>query len=246
MRITSLSAGIFILLLSCTQAPHKVALTNDNGTNDPGGDDVLKDGSTDTEGSKDLQLRPEAGSKMRFLDGRALTAVYSRVFAKDEWGFAHCARDKPKDYDGCDLLFSRDERPAMGTFDLYSQRMGRGLQNVNKTENLTLNYMRNLRSALSRECERLVTREEKALSADPAAKTILVKADGPTKASLAAYFSLLMDDDGKGVDFAVPFDDYVKAFKTALNGENDPAKAKANAYLNLCLSLSMEPQVFLY
>ncbi|MBC7533154.1 MAG: hypothetical protein H7318_16405 [Oligoflexus sp.] len=44
------------------------------------------------------------------------------------------------------------QSPAMGFFDLYSQRMGRVVQNSAQPQNLTLNYMCNLRAVGGGEC----------------------------------------------------------------------------------------------
>lgn len=129
----------------------------------------------------------------------------------------------------------------MGLFDLYSERMRRGVQNVSQAESLTLNYMRNLRAALGRECSRLVVKEEAA----PLPTNLLVKDSAPTAAHLEAFVRKILDVQDKEVDLDMPFADYVKAFQTA-QSMGDPAKAKRNAYINLCIALSMDPQIFMY
>ena len=231
------------LSLSCTsKPPHRPRLDADGGDASKGDNPTTED----TEQTKDLELLPTDGSKMRLMDGRALTTVYGRVFKKDEWGYAHCAQLKTQDYDGCNIIFNKDEKPGMGVFDLYSQRMGRGTQNVLRAEDLTLNYMRNLRAALGRECERLISNEEKALAENPTASTLFVKAKGPTAADLEAYFKKLMDTEGNSIDFEVPYASYVETFQKVQMSVTDKSKATHIAYVSLCLAISMEPQVFIY
>lgn len=199
--------------------------------------------SGDTESAGPLQLIPDAGSKMRFMNGEALTAVFGRVFKPTADGYAHCQKTKTKDFEGCNVMFTTDERASVGLFDLYSQRMNRGVQNVARPENLTLNYMRNIRAALGRECERLTTNEEKAAGD---AETILVKANGPTAASIQTFFEKLMGAEGAKIDFAVPYASFAEAYKTAIEMDTDKAKASHNAYVNLCIALAIDPQVFIY
>ncbi len=195
--------------------------------------------------SVSLELKPGDGTKMRFLNGRALTQVYGRVFKPDENGYAHCAKAPAVDYNGCNFIFAAEERPSVGFFDLYSQRMARGVQNVAQTENMTLNYLRNLRAALGRECGRLVEREEK-FSADGDSTNFIVKKEGPTTASLETFFRRLLDINGADIKLNMPFADYVLAYKTAVAMDPDKAKAQHNASINLCLTLAMDPQIFLY
>jgi len=193
-----------------------------------------------------LELKPNAGSQMRFLNGNALTRVYGRIFKPDEWGYAHCEKDKPTDFNGCKVIFAAEERPSVSFFDLYSQRMARGIQNVATTESLTLNYLRNLRAALGRECNRLVEKEEKLLESGASESTILVKKSGPTEQSLDVFFRRLLDVEGTNLDLGMPFAEYISAYEKAISLDEDKARAQHNSYVNLCITLAMDPQVFLY
>lgn len=237
-QIVVLLLGLLAFELSCTPRVNRPRLA----TGDRNPETWTEDTEGVAKGNLPLELVPNAGSKMRFMNGQALTVVYGRVFKPDDWGYAHCAKDKPKDYDGCHVIFNAEERPSMGFFDLYSQRMDRGVQNVALPENLTLNYMRSLRAALGRECDRLVANEESGKASSP----LLVKAGGPTKESLDLFFRRLLDVEGTSIDLEVPFDDYVKAYKAAVAMDPNKEKATHNAYTNLCLTLAMDPQVFIY
>lgn len=236
--LVSLSFG-----LACSSRPKMNSASNGSGDSDVGKNDPEDGESTDIndDGSVNLELSPEIGSKLRFMNGQALTQVYSRVFKQEDSGFAHCEKTKPTEYTGCALLFNSEERPSMGMFDLYSERMHRGVQNVAQTESLTLNYTRNLRAALGRECKRLVEKEE----ASPEAGNLLVKDTAPTAAHLEAFVRKILDAPDKSVELDIPFADYVKAFQTA-SAMGDPQKAKTDAYINLCISLAMDPQIFMY
>ncbi len=235
-----------LLGLSCnSNRPNarNVVLSGQNagGNSDTGNDDLTEDTEINKDGSVNLELVPDYGSKLRFMNGRALTVVYGRVFKEDANGFAHCAKDKPQDYTGCSLIFNAEERASMGLFDLYSERMKRGVQNVAPAENLTLNYMRNLRAALGRECTRLVAKETQA----PSSSNFFVKDTALTATDLEGFVRKILDVNDKQVNLEMPFADYVKAFQTA-STMGDAAKAKSNAYINLCISLAMDPQIFMY
>ncbi len=247
MKILSLFLlSTLLWQLSCSSnrpGPRNVVLSGANGTKEAesGNDDLSEDTETNDDGSVTLDLVPDYGSKLRFMNGKALTVVYGRVFKPDADGFAHCAKDKPQDYTGCTLLFNAEERASMGMFDLYSERMKRGTQNVAPAENLTLNYMRNLRAALGRECTRLVTKE----SQSPSATNLFVKDSALSAGDLEVFVRKVLDVNDKGVNLEMPFADYLKAFQSA-STMGDAAKAKTNAYINLCISLAMDPQIFMY
>lgn len=228
--------------LSCSSSRPKGKSFGSNGGNDGSKDPQIGEtADVNKDGSINLELTPEVGSKLRFLNGNALTIVYKRVFKEDANGFAHCEKQKPIEHTGCSNLFNAEERPSMGIFDLYSERMSRGVQNVAQTESMTLNYTRNLRAALGRECKRLVDRE----IADPSPSNQLIKDSSLAEAHLEAFMRKLMDAPESSFELDIPFSDYVKAFQVA-SAMGSGEKAKSDAYTNLCISLGMDPQIFMY
>ncbi len=194
-----------------------------------------------------LELLSDKGSAMRFLDADGLQVIYAKVFEKGPLGYAHCtANSLPRDPKICEGIFAEDERSLMGTFDLYSPRMKRGISNVGKTTNLTLNYMRSLRAALGRECTKLVDKEQALLKSNPKAETALVLEGNATAAKIERYFRLLngIKDDAIAVD--IDASGYASDFATLVKEQASTPQVQRLAYINLCIAVSMDPQIFLY
>lgn len=248
-----LSIGLVALLIaSCSASPkadtfkkHGDTTTNigTDGTNLPGSDGIDAQGVSGNE----LQLIAPEGSAMSFLDSKALTLVYSRIFKKSSVGWRHCVSSKPTDILACDDVFSPDERSTLGSFDIYNPAMGRGEHNINRVSNVSLNYVRSLRAGLSRECGNLVTTELAALKAGTGTANILVKADLPTAATIEEFFRRILDvKDNPEIKVDIDASGYASDFPKSVALVADKTKASYNAYLNLCISVAMDPQVFLY
>jgi hypothetical protein len=252
MKIKTLGF-VALFIASCSAAPKQ----NDFKKNGPGGtDNVSTDGTNlpDSEGidaqgvsGNELQLISPEGSSMSFLDSKALTLVYSRVFKKGAVGWMHCVSSKPTDILACDDIFAPAERSTLGTFDIYNPAMNRGEHNINRVSNVSLNYVRSLRAGLSRECANLVTGELAAFKAGTGATNILVKADLPTAATIEEFFRRILDiKNNPEIVVDIDASGYASDFPKSVALMTDKNKATYNAYLNLCISIGMDPQVFLY
>lgn len=207
------------------------------------GDDIME---SDSE-SGGLSLLPETGTAMRFLDARALTKYYANVFSMKAFGYMHCEKDKPRSPADCtDSIFNRDERPSMGSFDLGTPRMNRAPANVNPAVNLTLNYTRTLRSALSRECISLVDSELAKLKAGTAASNFLIKSDKPTAADLDAFLKRILGLNGTTVALTFDAEGYAADFGAVVGASTDKTAAVRNGFIGLCIAISMDPLVFIY
>lgn len=218
------------------------------GPNDPatggggaGGGDS-KGGTTDPL----PQLTYNVGSAMRLLDGRALTVIYNRVFPRRAYGFEHCKNNRFPELTDCTAsVFEPQERPFVGTVDIYTPQFNRGPQNIRQAEDLTLNYTRTLRVALSRECDAMVNREFVALNEGKQAGNFLVKELKPTKAALEEFFRRLLGIEGTGIAVDIGADKYLASFETYTGGKSDPDTLK-RGYYGLCIAISMDPQIFIY
>jgi len=194
-----------------------------------------------------LGLIPDQGSSMRFLDARGLTQYYQNVFSKKDFGFMHCEKTKPLNPRDCtDSIFTSAERPAMGAFDLGSPRMNRAPQNVNPPTNLTLNYTRTLRAALSRECISLVDSEIIKFKAKDTSGNILVHADQPAPAELEEFMKRLLGLSGTAVAVPIDAEGYAEAFRAVVRAATDKNAGMRNAYVGICIALTMDPLVFIY
>jgi hypothetical protein len=186
---------------------------------------------------------------MRLLDGKALTAHYANIFDKQSYGFDKCKTTLPAEASECiDSIFTNAESPSMGSFDVNNVAI-RGPQNMTAPHSLTLNYMKNLRSALARECLVLVTAERAKLKAGQQATNKLVKAAAPAAADLDEFFRTLIGIKGSGMKVNIGSEDYVAAFTqvvAAATSAADKEKAIDQAYLGLCVAISMNPQVIIY
>ncbi len=212
--------------------------------NDSKTGDGTKDGGVSTDPLPGVVFL--RGSAMRLLDGRALTIIYSRVFPPRAYGFEHCKNNRfPEITDCTESVFEPNERPFMGTIDLYTPQFSRGPQNLRQAEDLTLNYTRTLRVALSRECDAFVNREWQALQEGKEAANFLIKAQKPTKAGLEEYFRRLLGVEGTNLPVAISSDEYLQAFATYIGTKNDPETLK-RGYYGLCIAVSMDPQIFIY
>jgi uncharacterized protein with WD repeat len=134
----------------------------------------------------------------------------------------------------------------MGSFDLGTPRMDRSPANVNPVTSLTLNYTRTLRSALSRECISLVDAELVKLKAKDVTTNLLVKADAPTAADLNSFMMRLLGLTGSTVKVNFEAEGYVNDFAAVVSGSKDKTQGQRNAYIGLCIAISMDPLVFLY
>ncbi len=244
--------SVFVLVASCSsdRASKKggggsVVTKSDNPVilQPVQGDDAKKE---DVDGQP-ISLLPEAGSHMRLMDARGLNEFYQNVFAKKKFGYMHCERNKPMVPADCtDSIFTRDERPAMGSFDLGTPRMNRSPSNVNPAANLTLNYTRTLRAALSRECNSLVDIELANLKANNLAANVLVKADKPTAADLDSFMKKLLGLSGTAIVLPIESAGYVTDFEKVKAATKDGNAGTRNGFVGLCMALTMDPLVFIY
>ena len=246
MKMVSASLLLLVFIASCSSdKKHKAGGSNGNPiTTIPGGGPAQTTGDSD---STVLQLIPETGSSMRFLDARGLTEFYKNVFPMKAFGFMHCATNKPFNASDCtDSIFTKDERPAMGVFDLGSPRINRALQNVNPSANLTLNYTRTLRAALSRECSAMVDAEIVKFKAKDLAGNNLVKADKPSATDINEFMKKILGLSGTAVAVTVDAEAYAAAFDASILAAKDKNTGMRNAYVGICIALSMDPLVFIY
>lgn len=194
-----------------------------------------------------LQLVPETGSAMRFLDARGLTLYYQNVFARKAFGFMHCEKTKPIVAADCtDSIFTKDERVAMGAFDLGSPRMNRAPSNINPPANLTLNYTRTLRSALSRECISLVDAELVKFKAGDLTTNLLIKSDKPTASEINEFMKRILGVAGTAITVSVDAETYATSFAEVVTANKDKNAGLRNGYIGLCIALTMDPLVFIY
>ncbi len=199
-----------------------------------------------SEGST-LDLLLPAGSAMRFLDARGLQVYYRHVFAPKAFGYMHCEGQKPRMGSDCDeSIFNASERASMGSFEMNSPEFGIGTLNVHQSENLSLNYLRTLRSALGRECSSLVKIELAQLAAGSIETNVLIKAEKPSAESLDAFMRKIFGLTNPASTIEVGAKAYTEAFESAIKDAKDKPQANFNAYVGICVSLSMDPQVFLY
>lgn len=245
--------------LACDRTPKKLEFIPEGRAvpevivSETGGSDAGKSVNAEKE-ELPLALVVGVGSTMRFLDGRALTAYYSNIFPKRAYGFEICANINdparlPAEASACtDSIFNAAEIPSMGTFSMNMTASNRGAQNVLPPQNLTLNYMRTLRSALSRECGYLVKTERAALKANTIEKNSLIKAAAPSPADLEEFFRTILGLKGSGLKVDIGAADYVAAFNQVVASATAANKEKAadEAYLGLCIALAMNPQVIIY
>lgn len=245
---TFLSFTLILALAACSSDRPK----SKSGSGAGSGEVPIKNvpGSDDSAGDSDgnpLSLLPEEGSSLRYMDARALTKIYQNVFTKKAYGYMHCERDKPRSPADCtDSIFNRYERPAMGSFDLGTPRMDRAPANVNPVTSLTLNYTRTLRAALSRECISLVDAELVKLKANDVAANVLVKAEAPSAADLNSFMMRLLGLTGSSVKVNFEAEGYVTDFASVVTGSKDKNQGQRNAFIGVCIAISMDPLVFLY
>lgn len=239
-----------LLLAACSSGKPTKKGTLTSGADGTGGpitnvptDDINSGDSDNTV----LQLVPETGSAMRFLDARGLTLYYQNVFSRKAYGFMHCEKTKPIVAADCtDSIFTKDERVAMGAFDLGSPRMNRAPSNINPPANLTLNYTRTLRSALSRECISLVDAELVKFKASDLAANILIKADKPTATDINEFMKRILGVTGTPIAVSVDAETYATSFAEVVAANKDKNAGMRNGYIGLCIALTMDPLVFIY
>ncbi|RYZ59360.1 MAG: hypothetical protein EOP07_04240 [Proteobacteria bacterium] len=233
----------FSIALACSRdRPHPVSGGGGAGTS--AADDAIVQISIPEESP--LNIRPEAGSNLRFADGHALTKIYTRIFPKRSYGFEQCRNNNYAYRSDCqDTMFAPDERGFMGMIDLHSPRFGRGPQNIRRPEDMTLNYTRSLRVALGRECENLVKNEMKNLSEGKADLNLLIKTEKPTKEALEEFFRKVLGIEGTGMSVQFLADEYLAGYAQYVGTKTD-AGTRQNAYFGLCIAIAMDPQVFLY
>jgi hypothetical protein len=251
--LTMTLAAAITILSACDSKPGQMKFV-------PGGDTLPEvilsndangkgQGTSGTKEELPLELLLGPGSQMRLLDGKALTAHYANIFDKQAYGFDKCKSALPAEASDCtDSIFTPAESPLMGSFDVNNVA-ARGAQNMVPPHNLTLNYMKNLRQALARECLVLVTAERVKLKAGTQATNKLVKAAAPTAADLDEFFRTLIGLKGSGIKVSIGSEDYVAAFGqvvAAASSAADKEKAIDQAYLGLCVAISMNPQVIIY
>lgn len=192
---------------------------------------------------------PSPGSAMRLLDGAALSIVYKRVFPLRSYGFEICRRDEIKKYRGItdcsESIFEMDERAFVGTKGLNTPDLNRGFQNLRLPEDLTLNYMRTLRAGLSRECEARMILEWDQLSQGKEAQNFLIKGEKPSKAAIEEFLRRILGIEGTNLPVEIDADAYLLAFAAVTGGKTDPTTLK-HAYFGLCISIAMDPQIFIY
>ncbi|MBC7532807.1 MAG: hypothetical protein H7318_14640 [Oligoflexus sp.] len=193
-----------------------------------------------------LRIRSEVGSNLRFADGNALSQIYARIFPLRTYGFETCKTQKLANrFDCFETIFIGDERPFMGMVDLHSPQFGRGPQNIRRPEDMTLNYIRTLRVALGRECDNLVRTETKNFMEGKPELNLLVKAEKPSQAVLEEFFRKIIGIEGTAMPVSFGVEGYLAAFDEYLAVKAD-ADMRLKAYFGLCLSIAMDPQVFLY
>jgi hypothetical protein len=248
---------LFLLALSlasaCSNAPSRYQTGADkpgaaNGSN--GGASGSNEGGGVIGGENSavpITYAPSPGSAMRLIDGRALTIIYQRIFPARDYGFEICKGNANfRELSDCsESMFTPDERPFVGTIDIFTPRLNRGPQNLRQPEDLTLNYMRTVRVGLSRECEALVTREHAAFLQNKSESNILVKAEKPTKAVVEEFFRRILGIEGTAIPVEFGVSGYLEAFSKYTEGKTDVNTTK-QAYYGLCIAVAMDPQVFIY
>jgi hypothetical protein len=234
-----------VILLSCGGKAEQHKRPESATTSPVGTDGDSETGSTEEPGhGVDLSLLQNAGSETRLLEAHGLQVYYSRIFKPKSYGYEHCSKNRPSTSSDCTTtIFTAAERANMGSTGMFATRFSnRGTQNINPIATVTLGYTRTLRAALSRECTKLVTDETAALSPN----NILVKASAPTEAHVEDFMKTLLGMKTAPFSSGIPAALYATAFTAAIDGAADPVKAKKNAYINLCISLAMDPSVFIY
>jgi hypothetical protein len=248
---------IFIKKMGCDLLMFAILAACSGGEKRPNGlsrmtaesrtDNAASEQKTADSDSAVLELLPNPGSTTRFLDARGLTEYYKNVFVPKAFGFMHCQNSKPQDMLDCtDSIFDHRERRSMGAFDLGAPRHFRALQNVNPPVNLTLNYMRTLRKALSRECIALVDAELVKYGAKDVAGNFLIKGDKPTVGDLNDFMKRLLGLDGTSITVPIDAEAYVAAYENSLATNKDKNVGMRNAYVGICIALTMDPLVFIY
>ncbi len=186
-----------------------------------------------------LQL-PASGTQMRFLDAVALTEVYSRVFTKDasnRWkGCGNEAQWCQKS------MFSKEEAKFLGTFSLLD-----GVDSFRVQKDFTLNYTRNLRATLYRECRNLVDLEWQRLNTpDGVKQNLLIHRQGiPTAVDLDQFSRRLFGLSGTDIVIDNMASEYQAAFAASVGTRKD-AETLKSGYVVACMALAMDPAVFLY
>jgi len=231
---TTLLLGLAVLLYQCS--PSRVDKREMNAPpiiqDDPSMEDSIAEIPL-------LQL-PASGSQMRFLDAIALTDVYSRVFSKDannRW--KGCGND----VQWCQKsIFNKDEARFLGTFSLLD-----GVDSFRVKKDFTLNYTRNLRAMLYRECRNLVEIEwQRFATADSANQNILVfRQSVPETADLDRFSRRLFGLTGTDIPIDNMASEYQAAFAASVMTKKDAATLKSG-YVVACMALAMDPAVFLY
>lgn len=260
MKSFSLALFAFALGLGlgCDRSPDGPKYSGRGGSDaqGPDGPVIIKtpnDEKLENEGTLDgnikenpLSLLTDGGSMVRYVNADGLDVYYRRVFPKGANGYMHCSNNRPVEYADCSRsIFTLGERISMGSFDLHSTR---GASNVSPVQNLTLNYTRTLRFALNRECTNLVNLEIKNLQAQALDKNVLVKSLAPTAQDFEGFYRKLLGLTGSKDPVSMGAADYASAFTKSLEGiaERDKEKAAAASFINICISIAMDPDVILY
>lgn len=243
MKILGIIALFSLTLgISCLKPPHK---PNSNGGL-PGGGRADGDGvPVGTQDGMSPQALTDQGSALRFADSWALSEIYERVFGKQDYGFRHCEKDKPRSPSDCDNAFKPENRPDMGTFDIILPGTHRGPNNKQAVTSLKLSYIRSLREMLVRECRPFIAKEMEAMDQDQASENIFVS-ERPTAAGLENYMRRLLGVEGTTMAIEADFESYAKALQESLAAAGSDQAKRRDVYVNACVTVSMDPIVFLY
>ena len=245
-RLVALIA--LLVVESCNLPPkyHRPAPRSANGGGGGAATEGLSGEESSVQDQQTLALTETAGSALRYADSWALTDMYARVFKQRDFGFAHCEKDLPRHPNDCTNVFRPNERPDMGTFDMHEPGINRGPVNIQPVTSLRLSYVRTLRAMLVRECNVLVEKELGNLKAGTAAQNLLIKAAEPKSEDYEFFFKSLLGIEK--TTMKVDFDGslYVEAFKRSMASATDKDAATRATNVAVCVSISMDPHIFLY
>lgn len=188
-----------------------------------------------------LLIRPK-GTKLGYLNPKALNTQYKRVFKASGRVYAHCSRGEKTMSHECAQIFSQEELKELGNFGIY-QVSQFGINNVDQIDSMNLNYTRALRSMLGRECSVVTRREIK----DPSAKgNILIKSLGPVdEKTLHTFLEKILAVEG----MRLAIDSRSKAYAEAANkiiGTSLNKDLIEKTHRNLCIAIGMNPLVIFY
>lgn len=248
--ITKIALSILMLFLSSCggNSPKRSSLPPDSNPSSDDGSETMP-GAGDETGTEVVSIGfvASAGSALRMVNGKSLTEIYKRIFTKNGEYWSHCnmkGQDRNMPLSFCmDSIFTGDERNFVGIFDMR----GNAKSNVDRVDNINLNYLRSIRSALGRECKSLVEREWSNLKSNMVTENHLIKSENPTAANLEEFFRRILGIEGTGMKVDILADAYVNAFNKNLENEaQEEDKGRKALYETLCIALASDPQVILY